>query len=589
MSWENDLSSYQEKSIAATFVCQLRDLEIQCQDASSLLKMLAYLDHESISLDMLRAGAAAISELPSPISLSTASVSHKTPPLLQIVKNKFQRMRKGNQQADPLDRTPIVAPKMKSLLELILSPNNLQNAITQLQNRSLVKRRQSNGYSSLWMHDLVQLIVVENAKKNDGGRELFECAVKLICTAFEQVKDPAAPASWRQCEVYIPHIHSLTTRNEISDRARDLLISANGAVSVYLLSRGRYNEAQTLLEQLFAEQRQLYGSEHPDVLATMHELAKVYYHQGQYAEAEKLYNRVLRSFEQQLGSDHVDVLKIMNNLALVYDGQARYAEAEKLYNRVLRSQEQQLGSDHVDVLNTMNNLATVHNFQGRYAEAEKLYNRVLRSQEQQLGSDHVSVLSTMSNLASVYNSQGRYASAEKLYNHVLHSLEQQFGCEHMSVFATKLGLAVVYRYTHRYRQAEALLDRVLRYQQVQFGSHDSRTFWTVHQLACIYRNQSRHEETEALFRRILLGGTEDRSGSEHAQTVANIQVTVSPCHIHGLHEEMEATLLEVLAFREKRLGSHHPHTRETMQLLAVLYKNLDRAEDLHAINQRLEE
>jgi hypothetical protein len=45
----------------------------------------------------------------------------------------------------------------------------------------------------------------------------------------------------------------------------------------------------------------------------------------------------------------------------------------------------------------------------------------------------------------------------------------------------------------------------------------------------------------------------------------------------------------VLAFREKILGSHHLHTRDTMQMLAVLYENLDRPDDLQAISQRLAE
>ena len=548
MTWENDLTNYQEKSIAATFVCQLRDLEMQFQDASSLLKMLAYLDHESISLDMLRTGAAAISELPFPTPLSTASVPHRKPRLLQTVKNKFQGTHKGKRGADPPDRTPIiVSPKMKSLLDLILSSNNLQSAITQLQNRCLVKRRQVDGRSSLWMHDLVQLVIVENTKKSDGGKELFEWAVKFICTGFQKIEDPTAPTSWRQCEVYIPHIHSLTTRDEISDRARDWLICTNGAVSSYLLSRGRFNEAQGLLERLFAEQRRLYGSEHLDVLATMQKLADAYQSKGRYTEAENLYNRVLRSREQQLGSHHVDVLNAMNNLAFVYDSQGRYTEAEKLYTRVLRRQKQRLGSDHVDVLNTMHNRALLH------------------------------------------VSQRRHAEAEKLYNHVMHRLEQPFGRGHIRVLATKRGLAVVYRHTRRYPQAEALFDEVLRYEEDQFGSHDFRTFWTMHHLACIYRDQRRHEETEVLFRRILLGGTDDRFGPDHAQMFANIQVYVSNCHIHGFHGEVEATLLEVLAFREKILGPHHPHTRETMQLLTVLYKNLDRVEDLQALNERLAE
>jgi hypothetical protein len=137
--------------------------------------------------------------------------------------------------------------------------------------------------------------------------------------------------------------------------------------------------------------------------------------------------------------------------------------------------------------------------------------------------------------------------------------------------------------------AEALFNEMLRCQEDQFGSHDCRTFWTMHQLACIYREQRRREETEKLLTRIFLGGTENLSGPEHAQTVANLQVLVSNSHVHGLHGEVEATLLEVLAFRERILGLHHLHTRETMQLLAVLYKNLDRRDDLQAVNQRLVE
>jgi hypothetical protein len=223
MTWENDLTSYQEKSIAATFICQLRDLDMQFQDASNLLKILAYLDPESISPDVLRTGAATVLESQLSTSLPTPSFPYKKLPLLQITKDMSQNV-------DPPETSPIVSPKMKSLLDLIVSPTDLQSAITQLQNRSLVKRRQINGCSSLWMHDLIQFVVIENTKKSGGGKELFECAVKLICTAYQQVEDPTAPTSWRQCEDYIPHIQSLTTRDEISDPARDLLISTNCGV-----------------------------------------------------------------------------------------------------------------------------------------------------------------------------------------------------------------------------------------------------------------------------------------------------------------------------------------------------------------------
>ena len=226
---------------------------------------------------------------------------------------------------------------MTSIFDLILSPTNSQIAPVQLENRSLIKRRQIDGCSSLWIQDLIQLLVLENTRKSDGEKEWFECAVELVCTAFQQIDDPESPTSWRQCEIYISHIQSLTSRDEISNHARDSLISTNVNVANYLSSRGRYNDAQTLRERLLLQHIKLYGSNHAGVLTTTHNLVCLYKSQGHYANAEKLYKRVLRIQKQQLGSRHVTVLNTMRDLARLYRSQGRYAEAEKLYNRVLRS------------------------------------------------------------------------------------------------------------------------------------------------------------------------------------------------------------------------------------------------------------
>ena len=481
IEWENDLSSYQEKSIAATFNCQLQNLEVRFPDASNLLKILAYLDPESISLDMLQAAAVSVSKSFVP----TPSSPPKKRPLLHRMRNKLQGMGMGKTRPDKSESALLASPRMTAVLDLIQSPTNLQIALIQPQNRSLIKRHQTDGCSSLWIHDLIQLLVLDNARKCGGEKEFFECAVELICTAFQQIDDPESPTSWQQYEIYISHIQALTTRDKISDRARDNLIAKNGKVARYLCARGRYNDAQTLGERLLSQQIQSCGSEHIDVLTTMHNLASVYSSQGRYADAENMYNRVLRSLEQQLGSDHVDVLTTMHNLAIVYSSQGRYAEAEKLYNRVLRSREQQLGSDHVQVLTTMHNLAVVYSSQGRYTEAEKLFNRVLRSREQQLGSDHVDVLTTMHNLAIVYSSQGRYAEAEKLYNRVLRSQEQQLGSDHVGVLTTVHNLAGVYESQSRYAEAEKLYNRVLRSVEQRLGSDHVDVLATKQRLASV--------------------------------------------------------------------------------------------------------
>src|SRR5438477_9720191 len=115
--WENDLSVYQEKSIAATFTIQLDNLQRQFPDVSNLLKVLAYFDPEHIPLDMLITGA-------------------------RVLSNSQRQM----------------SAEMSSLLALLQSPMGLPNAIAQLQNRSLTSQQHTGQSSSLWIHNLTQLI-----------------------------------------------------------------------------------------------------------------------------------------------------------------------------------------------------------------------------------------------------------------------------------------------------------------------------------------------------------------------------------------------------------------------------------------------
>jgi hypothetical protein len=99
IGWENDLSTYEQKSVAATFSSQLDGLERQYPNASNLLKVLSFFDPESINIDIIAQGAAALRDK-----------------IAQEPQHDFHQ------------------PKLRTLLSLILSPVELHNIITQLQN-----------------------------------------------------------------------------------------------------------------------------------------------------------------------------------------------------------------------------------------------------------------------------------------------------------------------------------------------------------------------------------------------------------------------------------------------------------------------
>src|SRR5262249_18460105 len=151
------------------------------------------------------------------------------------------------------------------------SPVEFRKTIIQLQSRSLVTCHDSSQTSSLRIHDLIQLVGLETSRKDGSEQECFELAVQIACYAFRQIEDCQSPASWHQCEALVPHIQSLTLRQEISGKAKRQLLEANSRVALYLESRGRYGEAEKVYDHVISERKRLFGPDDQCTLRVMYD------------------------------------------------------------------------------------------------------------------------------------------------------------------------------------------------------------------------------------------------------------------------------------------------------------------------------
>jgi tetratricopeptide (TPR) repeat protein len=119
----------------------------------------------------------------------------------------------------------------------------------------------------------------------------------------------------------------------------------------------------------------------------------------------------LKAVEEKFGSDHPEVVQTIGNLARNYARHQRYAEAEPLFKRAVTITEKAFGPDHREVVQSLYSLALFYHQVGRYSEAETLYKRVLMINEKALGRDYLSAPTTHINLAGVYINQGKYQDA----------------------------------------------------------------------------------------------------------------------------------------------------------------------------------
>jgi tetratricopeptide (TPR) repeat protein len=379
--------------VAATFISQLRDLDRQCPDASNLLRVIAFLDPESIPLEMLITGAKALTEA---------------------------------------ERPPTRSPLTTTLFALIQSPVTRQNAINHLQSRCLVTYHAASQSPTFRIHDLIQLVVLEDTKSSGLGQQLFESAVELVCAAFRMIEEPLSPEWWPQCELLVPHIQALTLRQDTSIEAKKVLLLINRYRGSYLCSRGRYAEAESLCQNIIADMEQLFGPDDFETLAVVNNLACVYLETGRYLDAETLFKQVLENIETQLGPEHRLMLVTLHNLAKVYYHQDRNDDAEKLLKQILQSLESQFGpeNDNALRLDTIDALANIYHEQKRYDEAKSLLTQVLQARERLLGLEHEDTLHTQLSLGNVYYRQRHFDAAAALLQQVLLAREKRLGLQH---------------------------------------------------------------------------------------------------------------------------------------------------------------
>ena len=102
-----------------------------------------------------------------------------------------------------------------------------------------------------------------------------------------------------------------------------------------------------------------FGSEHPDVAASLSNLGVFYRTLAQYDKAEPFFKKALSILVKAVGENHPDTAMVIANLAVLYIRQDRHVEAETLVNRALATCEKVYGTEAPNTSLVMSILAEV--------------------------------------------------------------------------------------------------------------------------------------------------------------------------------------------------------------------------------------
>ena len=368
---------------------------------------------------------------------------------------------------------------------------------------------------------------------------------------------------WQRCLI--------SARKILGDRHPDVAASLNNLAELYR-SQGRYEEAEPLYQQALALMQELLGDRHPDVATSLNNLAGLYRSQGKYEEAEPLYLQSLEIDKTVYGESHPEIATDLNNLALLYKSQGRYKEAEPLYKQALALRQELLGDRHPDASSSLNNLAELYRSQGRYEEAEPLYKQALTLRQELLGDSHPDVAQSLNNLAGLYRSQGRFTEAEPLYQEAMQLSQELLGNRHPEIATDLNNLALLYKSQGRYEEAEPLYQQALALMQELLGDRHPDVATSLNNLAGLYYSQGKYEEAEPLYQQAL-ALRQELLGDRHPDVAQSLNNLAHLRYNQNRYDEAEVLFLQALEIFESVLGSNHPNTQSVKNSIAYLRTN----------------
>ena len=268
----------------------------------------------------------------------------------------------------------------RSILPTLDSEEAMDFSIGTLCSYGFLTRRDNEDIFDI--HSLVQLstrVWITDARKT-----------QQIIATLTQHMDKCFPSdeytnrdTWR---MYLPHALEILRREESQEMSeRYTLLSKVGKC---ILADGRTKEAVTLFGDMCAWNEGQYDEEHPDRLASQHELVRAYQSNGQIKQAVELLEHVVAVRERTQDEEHPDRLVSQHVLAGAYESNGQIEQAVELLEYVVAVQERTLDEEHPNRLASQHELARVYQSNGQIEQAVELLEYVVAVRERMLDEEH---------------------------------------------------------------------------------------------------------------------------------------------------------------------------------------------------------
>ena len=338
-----------------------------------------------------------------------------------------------------------------------------------------------------------------------------------------------------------------------------------------LINLGHHTKAVELLEQVVKIEGTVLAEDHPDRLASQHELAVAYKANGQVAEAVELLEQVVKIEGTVLAKDHPDRLASQHALAVAYKANGQVAKAVELLEQVVKIKGTVLAEDHPDRLASQHELAVAYKANGQVAEAVELLEQVVKIKGTVLAEDHPDRLASQHALAVAYKANGQVAEAVELLEQVVKIKGTVLAEDHPDRLASQHALAVTYEANGQVAEAVELLEQVVKIKETVLAEDHPDRLASQHALAVTYEaNGQVAEAVELLEQVVKIEGTV--LAEDHPSRLASQHALAVVYEANGQVAEAVELLEQVVKIEGTVLAEDHPSRLASQHALAVVYE-----------------
>ncbi len=338
-------------------------------------------------------------------------------------------------------------------------------------------------------------------------------------------------------------------------------------IGLTYLAMSENGSAQKQFQGALDKRQNALGSEHPDTLRSMRQMAEVFHKEGHHPEAETLLRKTLGTQQRVLGANHPDTFVTITVLAAVCEAQDRPMDSQDLFVQLWKLQKRILGPDHMETLSTMGNLAGLMGRQGQHEEAIQMEQERLDLTKKKHGARDSRTLAAMTITAAAYEAGGQPSEAEKLYVGALEVMKQALGPTHPDTLEQMDKTALLQRKLGRPRDALKLHQESLEARRRTLGAGHPDTLMAMRNVAEDLEADGQKSAAEGLQLNVL-DVLRNSCGPEHADTLEQSEIVAETYARHGRHADAVSLHQQVLQGRRHALGNNHPQTLRSMAHVA---------------------